>query len=286
MSRKLEEFRRSWYKFSRNPLSIVGLAIVLLVCFLAVFASFVAPYPEHAGKFVDFANASQSPSLSHPMGTDVIGRDILSRIFFGFGFSLLLGVVVLSLAVPVGVTLGLIAGYFKGTLIEIVIMRITDVFLALPPLILALAITSVLKPSLIYAMMAVSLMWWPWYCRLTYGISSSLRNEFFVLAAEVTGAGRFHILVREILPNCVGPIFTKISLDVGIVILIGAALSFVGLGVQPPQPGLGSMLAAGARYMPDLWWMAIFPGLAIVTVVLGFNLFGDGLRDLFAVEEV
>lgn len=286
MSRTLEGFRRSWYKFSRNRLSIIGLSTILLITFLAVFAPFVAPHPEHAGKFVDFANASQSPSFSHPFGTDVIGRDILSRIFFGFRFSLLMGVVVVSLAAPVGITLGLIAGYLKGTLIETVIMRITDIFLALPPLILALAITAVLEPSLFYAMMAVTLMWWPWYCRLVYGISSSLRNEFFVQAAEVTGAGRFHILVREILPNCVGPIFTKMSLDMGIVILIGAALSFVGLGVQPPQPGLGSMIAAGARFMPGLWWMAVFPGLAIIAVVLGFNLFGDGLRDMFAVEEV
>jgi len=286
MSRKLDEFGRNWYKFSRNPLSIIGLAIVLLVCFLVVFAPLVAPYPEHAGKFVDFANASQPPSLGHPFGTDVMGRDILSRVIFGFRFSLLLGVVVLSLAIPVGTTLGLIAGYFKGALIEIVIMRITDVFLALPPLILALAITAVLEPSLVYAMMAVSLMWWPWYCRLTYGISSSLRNEFFVLAAEVTGAERFHIIFREIVPNCVGPVFTKMSLDVGIVVLIGAALSFVGLGAQPPTPCLGTMLADGARLMPGLWWMAIFPGLAIIAVVLGFNLLGDGLRDLFAVEEV
>lgn len=286
MSRKLEGFRRSWYKFSRNHLSIIGLSIILLITFLAVFAPFVAPHPEHAGKFVDFANASQPPSLSHPFGTDVIGRDIFSRVFFGFRFSLLMGAVVVSLAAPVGITLGLIAGYLKGTLIETVIMRITDIFLALPPLILALAITAVLEPSLFYAMMAVTLMWWPWYCRLVYGISSSLRNESFVQAAEVTGAGRFHILVREILPNCVGPIFTKMSLDMGIVILIGAALSFVGLGVQPPQPGLGTMIAGGARLMPGLWWMAIFPGLAIIAVVLGFNLLGDGLRDLFAVEEV
>ncbi len=286
ISRKLEGFRRGWYKFSRNPLSIVGLAIVLLVCFLAVFAPFVAPYPEHAGKFVDFANASQPPSWSHPFGTDTIGRDILSRVFFGFRFSLLLGIVVVSIAAPVGVTAGLIAGYLKGTLIETVIMRITDVFLAVPPLILALAITAVLEPSLLYAMMAVTLMWWPWYCRLVYGITSSLRNEFFVQAAEVTGAGRFHILVNEILPNCVGPIFTKMSLDMGIVILIGAALSFVGLGVQPPQSDLGTMIADGARFLPDLWWTAIFSGLAIIAIVLGFNLLGDGLRDVFAVEEV
>jgi peptide/nickel transport system permease protein len=286
LSRKLEGIGRSWYKFSRNPLSIIGLATVLLISFLAAFAPYVAPYPEHAGKFVDFDKASQPPSLRHPFGTDVFGRDILSRIFFGYRFSLMMGVVVLSLVVPPGVILGLIAGYFKGTWIDTLIMRITDIFLAVPPLILALAITAVLSPTLFNAMMAISLMWWPWYCRLVYGLSSSLRNEFFVQAAEVTGAGKLHILFKEILPNCVAPIFTKMSLDMGWVILIGSALSFVGLGVQPPKPGLGTMVADGAKYMPDLWWIAVFPGLAIMIVVLGFNLLGDGLRDLFAVEEV
>jgi peptide/nickel transport system permease protein len=147
---------RNWYKFSRNPVSILGLATVLLVTFLAVFAPIVAPYPEHAGAFVDFQNASQPPSLQHPFGTDVVGRDILSRIFFGFRFSLLMGVIVLSLVVPPGVTLGLLAGYNQGTWLETVIMRVTDIFLAVPPLILALAITSVLTPNLTNAMLAVS----------------------------------------------------------------------------------------------------------------------------------
>jgi len=285
-SRKLEAFGRGWYKFSRNPLSIIGLVAVLLVSFLATFAPFVAPYPKHAGVFVNFAEASQPPSLKHLFGTDVVGRDILSRIFFGFRFSLMLGVVVLTLVVPPGVILGLTAGYFKGTWIDTVIMRITDIFVALPALILALAICSVLSPNIFHAMIAVSLMWWPWYTRLVYGLSSSLRNEFFVQAAEVTGASRLHILFKEILPNCLSPIFTKMSLDMGWVILIGASLSFVGLGVQPPKPGLGTMIADGRIYMPDQWWLTVFPAVAIMLVVLGFNLLGDGLRDLFAVEEV
>jgi peptide/nickel transport system permease protein len=165
-------------------------------------------------------------------------------------------------------------------------MRITDIFLAVPPLILALAIASVLRPNLFNAMVAVSLMWWPWYTRLVYGLASALRNEFFVSSAEVTGASTAHILFREILPNCISPIFTKISLDMGWVIIIGSMLSFVGLGVQPPKPGLGTMVASGAKYLPDQWWIAVFPALGIVVVVLGFNLLGDGLRDLFAAEEV
>lgn len=284
--RRIEGIKRGWYKFSRNPVSVVGLFFVLLVSFLAAFAPYVAPYPQHAGRFVNFREASQPPSLKHPCGTDVFGRDILSRIFFGFRYSLMMGVVVLSLVVPPGVVLGLIAGYYRGTWIETLIMRTTDIFLAVPPLILALAVCSVLTPSVFNAMMAISLMWWPWYTRLVYGLASSLKHEFFVQAAEVTGASKFHILFREILPNCVSSIFTKMSLDMGWVILIGSSLSFVGLGAQPPTPDLGTMVADGAKYLPDQWWIAVFPALAIMITVLGFNLLGDGFRDLFALEEI
>jgi peptide/nickel transport system permease protein len=285
-SKLAENLGRSWYKFSRNPLSIVGLGAVSLVVFLAVFAPLVAPHPEAAGKFVDFENASIAPCWRYPFGTDVIGRDIMSRVFFGFRFSLTMGVVVLALVVPPGVTLGLIAGYNQGTWLETVIMRVTDIFLAVPPLVLALAIASVLTPNLFNAMVAVSLMWWPWYTRLVYGLASTLRNEFFVSSAETLGASKAHIIFREILPNCISPIFTKMSLDIGWVILIGSSLSFVGLGVQPPKPGLGTMVADGAKYLPDQWWISVFPALAIVVVVLSFNLLGDGLRDMFAAEEV
>jgi peptide/nickel transport system permease protein len=285
-SKLAESLGRNWYKFSRNPLSIVGLSAVSLVVFLAVFAPLVAPHPEAAGKFVDFENASLAPCWRYPFGTDVIGRDIMSRVFFGFRFSLSMGVIVLTLVVPPGVTLGLIAGYNQGTWLETVIMRVTDIFLAVPPLVLALAIASVLTPNLFNAMIAVSLMWWPWYTRLVYGLASTLRNEFFVSSAETLGASKAHIIFREILPNCISPIFTKMSLDMGWVILIGSSLSFVGLGVQPPKPGLGTMVADGAKYLPDQWWISVFPALAIVVVVLSFNLLGDGLRDMFAAEEV
>ncbi len=285
-SKRGENLRRNWYKFSRNRLSIVGLFTVLLVIFLAIFAPVVAPYPQHASAFVDFANASRAPCREYLFGTDVVGRDILSRIFFGFRFSLSMGIVVLCLVVPPGVILGLLAGYYQGRWLDTVIMRVTDIFLAVPPLVLALAICSVLTPNLFNAMLAVSLMWWPWYCRLVYGLASTLRNEFFVVSAELVGASKLHILFREILPNCISPIFTKMSLDMGWVILIGSSLSFVGLGVQPPRPGLGTMVADGYQYLPDQWWIAVFPALAIVVVVLGFNLLGDGLRDMLAAEEV
>ena len=286
LKRRLESLKKNWYKFSKNPVSVLGLFFVLAVSFVAIFAPYISPYPMHAGRYVNFAEASETPSLKHLCGTDVFGRDILSRIFFGFRYSLMMGAVVLSLVVVPGVVLGLVAGYYRGTWIDTVIMRVTDVFLAVPPLILALAICSVLTPSVFHAMMAVSLMWWPWYTRLVYGLSSSLRNEFFVQAAEVTGASRSHILFREILPNCVSSIFTKMSLDMGWVILIGSSLSFVGLGAQPPTPDLGTMVADGAKYLPDQWWIAIFPALAIMITVLGFNLIGDGFRDLFALEDI
>ena len=286
LARRWEGIKKAWYKFSRNPLSVIGAVAVLLIIFLLAFAPYVAPYPEHAGSFVDFSGARQPPCWDHPFGTDTVGRDIMSRIFFAFRFSMAMGAVVLTLTVPVGVTLGLLAGYKKGTWIDTVVMRTTDIFVSVPPLVLALAVCSVLTPSVFNAMMAVSLMWWPWYSRLVYGIASSLRNEFFVQSAEVTGAGNFHVLFREILPNCYAPILTKMSLDMGWVILIGSALSFVGLGAQPPTPDLGTMVADGGRYMPDQWWMAVFPAFAIMFVVLGFNLLGDGIRDMLAVEEV
>lgn len=284
-SRK-ENLGRAWYKFSRNTLSIVGMATVLVLVLLAIFAPWVTPYPKHAGPFTDFAHAKIPPSLAYPLGTDQIGRDVLTRIIFGLRSSLLMGVVVLALVVPLGVLLGLLAGYFQGTWIDTVIMRITDIFLSVPPLILALAVASVLKPNLWNGMMAVSLMWWPWYTRLVYGLGVALRNEYFVSAAEVTGASTAHIIFREILPNTLSPIFTKMSLDVAWVIIIGSMLSFVGLGVQPPEPSLGTMVADGSRYLPDQWWIAVFPALAIVVVVLGFNLLGDGVRDMFAAEEI
>lgn len=274
---------RAWYAFSRNPTSVAGLAIVVVVVLLTTFAVWLTPFPRHARAFTDIEHANQPPGLPYLFGTDTIGRDIFTRVIFGYRFSLLLGVVVLSIAVPVGVTLGLMAGYFRGWP-ETVIMRVTDIFLSIPPLALALAIMAVLEPNLQNAMLAVSAMWWPWYTRLVYSLVSSLRHEAYVQAAEVVGASPAHILLRELLPNCRPAILTKMTLDMAFVILIGSSLSYLGLGVQPPDPDLGTMVADGAKYMPDLWWIAVFPGLAILLIVLGFNLLGDGLRDVFGVE--
>ncbi|MGE5577160.1 MAG: ABC transporter permease [Syntrophothermus sp.] len=280
-----ERFRRAWYKFSRNRISVVGLVMVLAIVLLAIFAPYVTPYPRHAGAFVDFMTGSAGPSLKHWLGTDVFGRDILTRVIFAFRGALIMGTGVLVLVVPLGVVLGLIAGYLKGTWIETVIMRITDIFLALPPLILALAVSALMRPTLFNSMMAVCVSWWPWYTRLVYGMASSLRNEFYVKAAELTGASKPHIIFREILPNCIAPIFTKMTLDVGWVILTGASLSFVGLGEQPPKAALGTMVSDGAKYLPAQWWIAVFPAIAIMVVVLAFNLLGDGIKDMLATEE-
>jgi peptide/nickel transport system permease protein len=285
-SRRGRRLSKGWYKFTRNRLSVVGLVIIVLISLAAVLAPWITPYPEHAGPYANFSESSQPPSTKHLFGTDTVGRDVFTRVIFGYRFSLMLAVVVISLSVPPGVVLGLVAGYYQRTKLETVIMRITDIFLAVPPLILALAITAMLSPNIRNQMMAISLMWWPWYCRLVYSITASLRNEYFVVEAELTGARRAYILGRSILPNCVGPLLTKITLDMGFVITLGASLSFIGLGVQPPKPGLGTMVADGAKRLPAEWWMTIFPALAIVTVILAFNLVGDGLRDMFAVEEV
>lgn len=274
---------KAWYLFSRSKLSVVGLVIVVAIILAAIFAQYITPYPAHAGRFIDFANASQAPNATNWLGTDTIGRDILTRIVFGFRVSLLLGIIVLLFAVPVGVLLGLLAGYYGGRT-ETVIMRITDVFLAIPPLVLALAVMGFLEPNLPNAIMAVTVMWWPWYTRLVYNLARSVRVEGFVVAAEVIGASKWHILFREILPNTAPSVLTKMALDMGFVILIGSSLSFLGLGVQPPTADLGSMVADGAKYLPDLWWISVLPGVAILLTVLGFNLLGDGLRDMLDAE--
>lgn len=286
LSVKRINFSKGWYKFSRNPLSVLGLAILFIIIIVAVFAPYITPYPEHAGPYTNFRESGLPPGLKHFFGTDTVGRDVFSRVIFGYRFSLLLAGVVITLSVPPGVFLGLVAGYTRRRWLEIVIMRITDIFLSVPPLVLALAITAMLSPKLMNQMMAISLMWWPWYCRLVYSVTSSLRHEYFVHDAELTGASKVYIMIRVILPNCIGPILTKITLDMGFVITLGASLSFIGLGVQPPKPGLGTMVADGAKRLPAEWWMTIFPAIAIVLVILSFNLIGDGLRDMFAVEEI
>ena len=274
---------RGWYKFSRNKLSVFGLVLVLGFVLAAVLAPLITPYPNHAGAFIDFAHRSQPPSWQYWFGTDLVGRDVLTRIAFGYRVSLRLGVMVLAIAVPLGVIPGLLAGYFGGWW-ETVIMRVVDIFLSIPSLVLALVVLGLVKPTLTNAMIAIACMWWPWYTRLLYNLARTLKNEGYITAAEIIGASKAHILIREILPNCVPSLLTKMTLDMSFVILLAAGLGFLGLGVQAPTPELGSMVAEGANYLPRLWWMPVFSGFAILIAVLGFNLLGDGLRDLLGLE--
>lgn len=275
-----ENFCIYWYNFRSNKLSMVGLAIVVISLIFAIFAPYVAPFPEHAGAYVDLANAGVAPNATFWFGTDVTGRDILSRVIFGFRGALKMAVVVLAISVPVGTFLGLLAGYYHHTWVDTVIMRMTDIFLALPSLVLAMTIASLMEPNMTNTMIAVTLSWWPWYTRLVYSMATGYSKEYFIKNAELVGASRAHILFKELLPNCLSPVLTKMALDVGWVILLGASLSFIGLGEQPPTPSFGTMISEGSTYMPDYWWMTAFHALAIVFVILGFNFLGDGIRDM------
>lgn len=282
---RLSNSYQNWYRFSRNPSAVIGTVIVTVCILAAIFAPLITPYPEHVGAVVNFRARHLPPSAEHWFGTDNVGRDIFTRVVFGFRISLLLALVVLGTAVPIGTVLGLLAGYHGGW-VEVVIMRFTDIALSIPALVLALAIAAVLSPDLTTSMLAVAALWWTWHARLIYSITRQLRVQEFVEAAETLGASKFHILFREILPNCVSALAVKTSLDAGFVILVGASLSFLGLGIQPPTPDLGTMVASGAAFLPDYWWESILPGCAILLVSLGFNLLGDGLRDMFDVEDV
>lgn len=276
--------RRTFAILISNPLSLMGLVLVGVVVFAALFADFIAPFPEHRGAVVDFSNFNHAPAWPNIFGTDLVGRDLFSRIIYAYRISLILGVVVLTISVPIGVTVGLLSGYLGGW-VEYSLMRITDVFLSIPPLVLAMSVMGLLKPTLTNGMLAVTVMWWPWYARLVYNVTRSESQEGYVLAAEIIGASKWHILFREILPNCLPSIVTKITLDLGFVILIVSSLSFLGLGVQPPTPDLGSMVAEGGNYLPDSWWLTVFPALAILIAVFGFNLLGDALREILGVDQ-
>ena len=282
-----EDLDRIAYRFRQNPMSLLGLAIIFAFVFVAIFAPYLAPYPGHAGygegAGTNFEHKLEGPSSEHLLGTDQAGRDILSRIIFGTRLSLQLGLFVTMVAIGIGVPIGLAAGYVGGAFGSVA-MRISDVFLAVPPLVLALTVIVALEPGLTNAMIAIAAVWWPWYARLTYGEVLSVKEETYIEAARGVGASIPRILFREILPNVLAPISVKFSLDMGYAILVGAGLGFLGLGAQPPIPEWGTMTAEGRNFLPTYWWYSTFPGLAIFLAVLGFNFFGDGLRDIFDVE--
>lgn len=273
----------TWRRFRRSPSAVVGALIVLAVVLAALLAPEIAPFPRSAGAFVDFRARHVPPGALHWLGTDDVGRDLLTRVLFGYRTSLLLALGVLTAAVPLGVLLGLLAGYFRGV-VETVVMGLTDIALAIPPLLLALAVTSILSPNLTNMMIALAVLWWTWHTRLIFNITRSLAGEDYIDACRVIGAGPVHMLLRELLPNCVSAILVKLSLDAGFVILVGASLSYLGLGVRPPTPDLGSMIQSGTAYLPGRWWEAVVPCGALFLVILGFNLLGDGLRDVLDAE--
>ncbi|WP_207940708.1 peptide/nickel transport system permease [Enterococcus sp. DIV2402] len=270
-------------KLLKNKLTLVGLIIVALVVFAAIFADFIAPHPSDVTGSIDFSLMNQPPSSQYIFGTDEAGRDIFSRVLFGARYSLIMGVVVLTVAIGIGVPLGLIAGFWGGK-VNAVIMRLTDIFLSIPSIILAMAVAAIMEPSLFNSMVAISFGWWPWFTRLVQAETLKIKNEQFILASEGIGASKWRIAFIEILPNCLSTIIVKASTDIGFVILTGASLGFLGLGAQPPAPEWGTMVAEGRVYLPTMWWQTTFPGLAILVTVLGFNLLGDGLRDFFDVR--
>ncbi|HVA89930.1 MAG TPA: ABC transporter permease [Chloroflexota bacterium] len=273
--------RRKWRhnRFVRylvlDPLNLIGVTIVLFAIMLAIVGPIVAPYDP---TIPDYNYMGTGPIGPHLFGTDQIGDDIFSRVLAGARLSMGVAAVVLAVAVTIGLTLGSIAGAAGGWLDEI-IMRITDMFLAFPVIILALAIAASLGPSLSSSMIALSAVFWPWYARLMRGQVLSIKQKEYVEAAHSLGASRRHIMWRHILPNCLSPIVVEMSLDFGYAILATSSLSFIGLGAQPPSPEWGAMIVAGRDYIRDAWWISTFPGIALTLTVAGFNLLGDGLRD-------
>ena len=277
---RIDEARRGIYRFRQSPLSIVGLIMVVFILLVAIVGPPLVPYPKDATGAVHVRERLLPPSQEHYFGTDDVGRDIFSRVIVGGRYSLMAGVVVLVIANTIGITLGAVAGYFGGR-INMLIMRFTDIFFTIPALILALSISAALGRGLVVAMAAISLVWWPGYCRLTQGEVLALKEKAYVEAARGLGASHARIIFQYILPNCLSPIIVKASLDMGFAILTTAGLGFIGVGAQPPIPDWGVMVSKGRSYLPTWWWYSTFPGLAIFIVVLGFNLLGDGLRDIF-----
>ncbi|GLQ05901.1 ABC transporter permease [Sneathiella chinensis] len=265
--------------FRNNGSAMLGLGIITVFLLAVLLGPWIVPYPEDATGAINLANKLQPPSASHWFGTDEVGSDVFTRVVIGARVSLQIGLIVTGIAMFIGVPLGIIAG-FVGGWVEEAIMRVTDVFLSVPGLILAIAIAGVLGPGIFNAMLALSLVWWPGYVRLIQAKTLSLKSAIYVDAARSIGAGRLRIVFVHILPNCLSPIIVKGSMDMGMAILGAASLGFLGLGAQPPYPEWGAMISVGRNYLPDWWWYSFFPGMAIFLTVLGFNLLGDGLRDI------
>ena len=273
--------RETWSYFSESRGAVVGLVVFVLLVLTAFVAPWIAPYDPSE----QFRNAFLTPPVweeggtwNFVLGTDAIGRDILSRLMFGARYSLLIGAVVVSLALTGGVILGLIAGYTRG-FVDTAIMRVMDIILAFPSLLLALVLVAILGPGLFNAMLAIALVLQPHFARLTRASVMAEKNKEYVIAARVAGAGHLRLMFVTILPNCLAPLIVQATLSFSSAILDAAVLGFLGLGAQPPTPEWGTMLADAREFILSAWWVVTFPGIAILITVLAINLIGDGLRD-------
>jgi peptide/nickel transport system permease protein len=274
---RLVEFRKGFHRFRQSRIHILGLTIVIIAVVSAVFADFLAPYPEDVEE-LHVADRYQPPSWSHLFGTDRFGRDVLSRMLFGSRVTLYVVIYVMAIAVGIGTGVGLISGYVGGKS-DILLMGMVDAIMSVPALLMALTICVVLPRSLENSMLAIAFTWWTRFARLVRGETIHVKNENYIEVARSFGAGRLRIMFKEILPNVATPTIVKMGLDAGWIILTQSALAFLGFGSTPPTPDLGTMMSYGRLGMPLYWWNITFPGLAIFLVVLGFCLVGDGLRD-------
>ncbi|WNJ91467.1 ABC transporter permease subunit [Bosea sp. 685] len=273
--------REFWSYFSANRGAVAGLVVIVLVLLAAVFAEVLAPHSPYLTNNAVFLKPpawQEGGSWSYPLGTDAIGRDILSRLLYGARLSLVIGIAVVALAMALGIVLGLVAGFFKG-ITEIIIMRLMDIVLTMPSLLLAIVIVAILGPGLMNAMLAVAIVVLPHYVRITRAAVIAETSKDYVVAAKVSGAGTLRLMFSEVLPNCTAPLIVQATLGVSTAILDAAALGFLGLGAQPPTPEWGTMLADAREFVLRAWWVVTLPGLAILITVLAFNLLGDGLRD-------
>ncbi|HEY0214251.1 MAG TPA: ABC transporter permease [Paenirhodobacter sp.] len=266
-----------WLSFSSNRLALLGLGTILALLLIALFAPLLAPHSPVSG---DLANARLLPpgSPGYLLGTDDQGRDILSRLLYGSRLTLMVVVLVAIIAAPVGLLVGAVAGYAGGW-VDAVLMRITDIFLAFPKLVLAMAFVAALGPGIENAVLAIAITSWPPYARMARAEALGVRNSDYIAAVRLMGASPARIVIRHIMPMCLSSLIVRVTLDMAGIILTAAGLGFLGLGAQPPLPEWGAMIASGRRYILDQWWVAAMPGIAIVVVSLGFNLLGDGLRD-------
>ena len=265
-----------WLRFVGNPLAVAGLAVIVALGLVALFAPWIATHDPYTQ---DLASRLQAPGTAHWFGTDQVGRDIYSRVVYGSRITLYIVFLVTIIVAPIGLVVGAVSGYAGGK-VDATLMRITDIFLAFPGLVLALAFVAALGPGLVNAVIAIALTHWPGFARLARAETLIVRSSDYIAASRIQGASAARIVLRHVIPMCIPSVIVRTTLSMAGVILTAAGLGFLGLGAQPPLPEWGAMLSAGRRFLIDYWWMPTFPGLAIMTVSLAFNLLGDGLRDV------